>query len=543
MIDRRRPPAAQFRRQWTLLLATAFTLIIFPLTSNADNSNYNSNPRHETVVNSDDFDAPSTPEMAPIEDVAGENTESFVVEGREELLETPNILTPSVAAEEQRDDDSSVADATVGGAATDTGTTAGSAHTDEDSELSGHQQSPAIPAVGEEGDASTAAEGAALESEDDTPRKPEPAGTDEGNDTGQEGTSQEQEAGETQDGNIQPVEETKEEVKEAKSPTANGDSEDTAASGDIVVDGYGDTHEVLGSGAPKLSIPAAVTTDDDQVGSSGPITHPVDGSAETAAAAAAATAAETLETQASAAVATTESGDNDIEASSSSSEDGEDDVGAGDDGVEPGTSYPSSIAEPTAPGGGEPQEPVRPTGPRSAAGGAAAASDVQGVRPMQAEGSHGGRGNGVDDGGDGGDSSDGGSGVVDDEATVDRAPEGSKTGSLPGGVEEDTETAPSNRSSSGGGGSSTRSSGRNEAGGHERHGGDVGQGDRGEPGGGGQGANRRDKGGGRRDDGASGGAEFPRSSPEELAQRVRDMEAELVRKLLAEEDAKSLLDM
>ncbi|CAM9295342.1 unnamed protein product [Scytosiphon promiscuus] len=45
------------------------------------------------------------------------------------------------------------------------------------------------------------------------------------------------------------------------------------------------------------------------------------------------------------------------------------------------------------------------------------------------------------------------------------------------------------------------------------------------------------------DGGADGGTDFSRGSPEELAQRVRDMEAELVRKLLAEEDAKSLLDI
>ncbi|CBJ48995.1 conserved unknown protein [Ectocarpus siliculosus] len=42
---------------------------------------------------------------------------------------------------------------------------------------------------------------------------------------------------------------------------------------------------------------------------------------------------------------------------------------------------------------------------------------------------------------------------------------------------------------------------------------------------------------------SSGAAGFPRGSPEDMAQRVRDMEAELVRKLLAEEDAKSLLDI
>ena len=42
---------------------------------------------------------------------------------------------------------------------------------------------------------------------------------------------------------------------------------------------------------------------------------------------------------------------------------------------------------------------------------------------------------------------------------------------------------------------------------------------------------------------AGGGVEFKRGSPEELAQRVKHVEAELARKLLAEEDAKSLLDM
>lgn len=43
--------------------------------------------------------------------------------------------------------------------------------------------------------------------------------------------------------------------------------------------------------------------------------------------------------------------------------------------------------------------------------------------------------------------------------------------------------------------------------------------------------------------GDEGGIGFARGSQEELAQRVRDMEAELLRKLLAEEDAKTLLDM
>lgn len=43
--------------------------------------------------------------------------------------------------------------------------------------------------------------------------------------------------------------------------------------------------------------------------------------------------------------------------------------------------------------------------------------------------------------------------------------------------------------------------------------------------------------------GHGGGVGFDRSSPEELVQRVRDVEAELLRKLLAEEDANSLLDM
>lgn len=43
--------------------------------------------------------------------------------------------------------------------------------------------------------------------------------------------------------------------------------------------------------------------------------------------------------------------------------------------------------------------------------------------------------------------------------------------------------------------------------------------------------------------GGEDGASTERSSPEELAQRLRDMEAELLRKLVAEEDAKSLLDM
>ncbi|CAN0098524.1 unnamed protein product [Ascophyllum nodosum] len=42
---------------------------------------------------------------------------------------------------------------------------------------------------------------------------------------------------------------------------------------------------------------------------------------------------------------------------------------------------------------------------------------------------------------------------------------------------------------------------------------------------------------------AGGGVEFKRGSPEELAQRVKHVEAELARKLLAEEDAKSLLDI
>ncbi|CAM9893740.1 unnamed protein product [Laminaria digitata] len=43
--------------------------------------------------------------------------------------------------------------------------------------------------------------------------------------------------------------------------------------------------------------------------------------------------------------------------------------------------------------------------------------------------------------------------------------------------------------------------------------------------------------------GRDAGADFARASQEELAQRVRQMEAEVMRKLLAEEDAKSLLDI
>ena len=607
MIDRKRPAAVCFPHRRLLLLMTTFTLMIFPLSSRADNSNYN-----------DDLDASSTPEMAPIEDAAtGENTGSFGVEGREELPETRNILTPSVAAEAEHGyEDTPVVDETAGGAAAaDTGT-AGPTDTAESSESGNPQQSQAVPVAGEEGDDSTAAGRTTLEVEGGTPVTALGI-ADEGNDTGQQEISQEQEAEERRDDKVQ-ASETKGGGDEEKLPTVDDDGEDTVGSGHIVTDGHHDAAEgevILASGTQKLSAPAAVTADDDQVDSSDHITRIAEGDAQPADAIAAAAAAASsdgneeqqqqqqqqqqrqqrqrqqqqrssmpsgtsdngslLDARASAtttaagatqakdsAVATTEAGDGDLgvsggsssssSSSSSSDDDGEDGTDAVDDtAAESGTSYVSSIADPAAPGGGEPQEPVRPAGPRSPKGSIpGAASDVEDARPSHADGSQDGAEGGIDEGEDGDDGDDGDGGVVDDDTTTaDRARADSTTGRLPEITDEgEAETAPSNRSRSGGGGGGSGSSrsGWNEGGGHERHKGGEGQGVSGKAGGGEEkeeGAYRRDQGGGRRDGGASGGAEFPRGSPEELAQRVRDMEAELVRKLLAEEDAKSLLDM
>lgn len=535
-----------------LLLVTAFTWTIFPTTGKA----VNSNPRHETVINNDDFDAPSVPEMAPIKEFSGENTGSFGVEGREELLRTPNILTPSIDATEgdQGDEDSLVADATAAEAAADTAT-AHSGDTAEASGLMSLQHSPTFPATGGEGDASTAAEGAALGT-DYAPK--EPVDIVEGSDNELEGISQE-EVREKRDGNVRPDEETTEEAREEKLPTAYGDSEGTAGSGDIVVDGHPNTHEVPDLGTAKLGVPTAVTTDDGQVGSADSTTQSVDDSAETGGGGGASLSAEnedqhqqrlppmpptasdngsSLVAQASAAtmaagatqvkdsaVTTTKPVDNHLEESGSSSRDGEGGVGAVDDDLESGTSYPSSIASATSGGRG----PQKPGGPEPSTDSTPAASDVDGARPLRAEGSQGGRGD--DDG------HDGRSGVMNDDTTVNRTRADSKTGRRPKGAEEDTETPPSNRSSSSDGGSGSGSR-WNEAGGHRRRDGDAGQGESGGAGGGGE--------GGRRDDDASSGVagtDFTRGSPEELAQRVRDMEAELLRKLQAEEDAKSLLDM
>ncbi|CAN0279666.1 unnamed protein product [Pylaiella littoralis] len=283
--------------------------------------------------------------------------------------------------------------------------------------------------------------------------------------------------------------------------------------------------------------------------------------APTAAAAAAATSVQGSD--AAAASAPTAVRGNDLElngdgssssnSSSTSSSHGDEDGGGAADGVPISLSQSSfgvTAGSAATVADREPQKPERPgdvsSSSTTAEGitSATVVADKDDVRPSRAEEApHG----GGDVGGMSG-------------SAADRARSGSgskKADRRPEGAEEKTEaTAPSNHGSNGGG-SNGSGGGRALATGHERHGGDVvGRGENsGEVEGGSEDANRSGGGGGHGGGtdiasgagsgggGRGGGTEFPRGSPEELAQRVRDMEAELVRKLLAEEDAKSLLDI
>ena len=440
-----------------------------------------------------------------------------------------------------------------------------------------------------------AAEGSASKVAADTPTEPVSTWNEEGKGKGQGENSNRdtEDAAENETGD----QSAGGEATEERAKLARAEGEGTiVTSGDSFVDDYNEKHEVPGSGAAELDAPAAVAAaaaaaagggmgdeipesassaaggdasayaapdvaaastaeieaQEKQLRTSLPPSTSEDGAtlgaeasadAATDAAAAAAAAATATAARANEATATTTSatavsnvipGQSDISSTSGGDGDGGNGGGAvGDDAVSIPSS--SSVAGSPAPAAMGPQAPARPGEPSSSTATSVSAAGYDDDRPLHVEGSH-----------DGGGRIDGDITEDHDSASTRVHSDQKKIGRRSGGVEGNDEAGASNRDRSGGRNSSN-SGGWNEAGGHERHRGSVEKGEGGEVGTGGGGAGRGDEGDGRGDGDARGGiggdAEFPRGSAEELAQLVRDMEAELMRKVLAEEDAKSLLDM
>ncbi|CAN0025224.1 unnamed protein product [Ectocarpus fasciculatus] len=332
-------------------------------------------------------------------------------------------------------------------------------------------------------------------------------------------------------------EETKEAVRRGESPMTDGDYGEAA----------GNSSEEIRSGATRLGVSTAAA-DDSEVADSATADVGGDTDAEpTAAAAAAALAAEESEEQRLPPVQPPASekepsldaqssdtdavqakdiggealspaaGDDDAEADGFASD------GEGDSAAGTGTS--------TASAGGETQSVRTPSGTSSPPESAAAVGSELGEELFNAEGSSG----SYSGGGGGG----GGGGGADDHGVADGGPADGHRPMEDSDVEAKSDDHSSRRTSGGSGG-------RKDAKEHQKHDG--------------QGENKKVResreeayphhggddvdGGGDGASGSSGGAaEFLRGPPEEMAQRVRDMETELVRKLLAEEDAKSLLDI
>ncbi|CAM9661843.1 unnamed protein product, partial [Ectocarpus sp. 8 AP-2014] len=343
------------------------------------------------------------------------------------------------------------------------------------------------------------------------------------------------------------VEETKESVKGGESLVTDGDYGEAAHSSDE-----------MESRATGLDVPAAVV-DDSEVADSATADVGGDADAEPTAAAAAAALAveESVEQRVPPVQPLVSEKEPSLDAHSSDTDAvqakdiggealspavGDDDAdtdgfasnGQGDGAANTGVSDFAELPAPdtgtsNASAGEESQSVRTPSGTPSPPESAAAVAGELDEELLKAEGS----GGSYSGGGGGG----GGGGGADDHGVADG---GTADGHRP---EEDAEveTETGDHSSSGTSGGSGR---RRDAKEYKRAGG---QGEKKEvresrgkayPHHGGDGVDGGDA------SGSSGGAaEFPRGSPEEMAQRVRDMEAELVRKLLAEEDAKSLLDI
>ncbi|CAN0414270.1 unnamed protein product [Ectocarpus sp. 12 AP-2014] len=342
------------------------------------------------------------------------------------------------------------------------------------------------------------------------------------------------------DGMDELVEETKEAVKGGESPMIDGDYREVARSSDE-----------MESGATGLDVPAAVV-DDSEVADSATADVGGDADAEPSAAAAAALAAEeSVEQRLPPVQPLVSEKEPSLDARSSDTDAvqakdiggealspavGDDDAGTdeGDGAANSGVSDFAELPAPdngtsTASAGGESQSLWTPSGTSSPPESAAAVTGELDEELLKAEGSGGSYSGGSYSGGGGGGADD--HGVADGGTADEHRPEEDS--------EVETETADHSSSRTSGG-----SGGRRDAKEYKRP---DGQGEKKEvresreeahPQHGGNGVDGGDA------SGSSGGAvEFPRGSPEEMAQRVRDMEAELVRKLLAEEDAKSLLDI
>ncbi|CAN0246162.1 unnamed protein product, partial [Ectocarpus sp. 12 AP-2014] len=199
---------------------------------------------------------------------------------------------------------------------------------------------------------------------------------------------------------------------------------------------------------------------------------------------------------------------------------GDDDAGTdeGDGAANTGVSDFAELPAPdngtsTASAGGESQSVRTPSGTSSPPESAAAVTGELDEELLKAEGS-------------GGSYSGGGSGGADDHGVADGGTADEYRPEEDSEVETETADHRSSRTSGGGGG-------RRDAKEYKRPGG---QGEKKEVRESREGAHPQHGGdgvdGGEASGSSGGAAEFPRGSPEEMAQRVRDMEAELVRKLL-----------